>query len=406
MIKESITQKNKKYLNVSKKDENLLKHTADLKNLLIKSSPSEIGASNYKEGANSSFYETEKALDFKFIQFNNKLLKWCIFDSDKVKIGTSEEIISIDYYKTIDNFIKECLSDILAPTYVKQTDKGYHFGYYIIDDLETIEFASEIKLLKTELTRFKSLDANASNRTKGVFRNPIYDCDTYELRFFPDNVYTHEQFKNFINNNIKPLNKIEISNETKSKTSKSKKPKISDYVRTQPNYVSNIYKPYSEIKVGERNDVIMAKTTNYFMTKKKRGTITYKDVYEYAENINSKIQTPLETQDLKTISTSVLKYHNENGSEKNLGACGFEGGCFSKKQVKFRQKKGAEYSAIQKVDKNYNKYLEAIKVIEQLGDEPTNKLIMDITKFTKSTVIKYKKMYQAELVGILEKGVA
>ena len=101
----------------------------ELKELLIKNLPSKIKAGNEKHLSNIYEYQTVKALDkCKFINFNSdKQISFMVFDIDKYEDKTAKE-----YFKNINGFYEYISEKIgLEPTYILETQKGFHFAYHL-----------------------------------------------------------------------------------------------------------------------------------------------------------------------------------------------------------------------------------------------------------------------------------
>ena len=107
----------------------------ELREVLIKNLPSKIKAGNEKHLSNVVEYKTIIALNkCKFINFNTKeRISFLVFDIDKFEDKTAKE-----HFKNINglyDFISEKIG--LEPTYILETQKGFHFAYHLKNHIYT-----------------------------------------------------------------------------------------------------------------------------------------------------------------------------------------------------------------------------------------------------------------------------
>ena len=109
----------------------------ELREVLIKNLPPRIKAGNEKETANINELKTIEALKTcKFINFNSKeRTSFMVFDID-----TMENITAKQYFKDIRGIYAYIMEKIeLAPTYILETEKGFHFAYHLKNHIFTYQ---------------------------------------------------------------------------------------------------------------------------------------------------------------------------------------------------------------------------------------------------------------------------
>ena len=164
----------------------------ELEELLIKNLPSEINAGNEKEKSNFFKVPTKYALaKCAFIHYNSKeIISFMIFDFDKV-----EDKTAIEAYPTIELFLEYLVEKIgLEPTFITQTEKGYHFAYSLKNWVYTHQKKPLIYLnaIKDAIIDRVGCDIYGSTRNYGIWRNPLLhnhyfsSCFNYELKDFKD----------------------------------------------------------------------------------------------------------------------------------------------------------------------------------------------------------------------------
>jgi hypothetical protein len=154
-----------------------------LKEFLIMNLPKEIKVGTDKRNSNINFVNTKIALEkYKYINFNSpERTSIMIFDIDKVGEVTAKE-----YFKSIDgllDFITEKIG--FEPTYILETDKGYHFGYGLMNHVFTKDKkpTSILRKIKVALTQILGCDEAASHRLNGVWRNPLLHEHYFSWKF-------------------------------------------------------------------------------------------------------------------------------------------------------------------------------------------------------------------------------
>ena len=245
----------------------------ELVEVLIKNLPNRIKAGNEKFNANVYEYETIIALKrCKFINFNSKeRISFMIFDIDNYKRKTA-----LEYFKTIDNFLNFIIEKIgYEPTYILQTDKGFHFGFALKNQVFTNQkkALAYLKAVKETIGKKTGCDMTASNKLHGVWRNPLLHPHYYSKQI------------NF---------------------------ELKDFLDLLPKRVSKTKARYSNKKVditaieeGNRNNELFKNAMKFA---KGESYLTAENIFEYIEDINCSIELPLEDSELWSISKSVYRY--------------------------------------------------------------------------------------------------
>lgn len=249
----------------------------ELKELLIKNLPARIKAGNEKHLSNIYEYKTFKALQScKFINFNTKeRISWMIFDIDHVG-----EITALEYFKNINGFSEYAIEKLgIEPTYVLQTQKGFHFAFHLKNHIYTnqqkpLEY---LKAIKKAITALLGCDENASHRLNGIWRNPLLHDYYYSTQFN----YELKDFKDFL--------------------SKQKTPKctVTQIVKLDKN----------SLTVGNRNKALWEYAMRYA---KGRTALTPSELVKILVEANSHSKVPLEMDELNIIASSAHKYWRED----------------------------------------------------------------------------------------------
>lgn len=251
-----------------------------LNSILIDNLPPKIRAGMGKETANKEWFEAHIALrECSFINFNTKgRIAFMIFDIDHYEGQDAKE-----YFGNMYNFQKHILETIkMEPTYILETDKGFHFGFHLMNHIYThqekpLRF---LEAIKTSIINKLHCDKNASSRMYGVYRNPL----RHPFIFTNKVDYELKEFVHLLERHIEA----------------PKKPK-EDRTHTK---VHNTH-----IELGNRNNAIFYKTMRQVKNLK---NITFEEIYWYAQNFNLSSEDPLETNEIRSICKSVFKYYSEN----------------------------------------------------------------------------------------------
>ncbi|MCT7594430.1 replication initiation protein [Aliarcobacter butzleri] len=244
-----------------------------LKELLLKNLPKKIKSGNEKHLSNIYQYRTIEALNkYKFINFNSKeQISFLIFDIDKYEDKTAKE-----HFKNIYNFLDFITDNIgLEPTYILETNKGFHFAYHLKNHIFThqrkaLKYVMDIKVA---ITRLLKCDEIASHRLHGVWRNPLLH-----------NFYFSQKFNYELNDFKKYIPKSEFTN-----TPLKLKVKIDE----------------NELIEGQRNKTLFKYAMKYAKGKK---VLNKDDILNFLININNSKNVGLGNIELIQISNSVFKY--------------------------------------------------------------------------------------------------
>ena len=244
----------------------------ELKEVLIKNLPNRIKGGNDKKKSNVLEYQTVIALEkSKFININTKeRISFLVFDIDKFEDKTAKE-----YFKNINglyDFISEKIG--LEPTYILETQKGFHFAYHLKNHIYTNQkkALSYVIAIKEAITKILSCDTIASHKLYGVWRNPLlHPC------------YYSEQ----INYELKDF--------------KSLLPKR-DFTKSKRKLTIKIKE--EDLEVGNRNLTFFKYALKFAYN---QNSLTVNDIFDFLENINSSKNVNLENKELLTISNSVFK---------------------------------------------------------------------------------------------------
>ena len=316
----------------------------ELKELLIKNLPNKIKAGKEKHLSNIYEYQSVIALDkCKFINFNSdKQISFMVFDIDKYEDKTAKE-----YFKNIDGFYDYVSEKIgYEPTYILETQKGFHFAYHLKNHIFTHQ-AKALKYLldiKRAITILLNCDEIASNRLWGVWRNPLLHPCYYSKQIN----YELSDFKELIP-------KVEYKNRS---------------VRL------NIKINEDELIEGQRNTTLFKYAMKFAKGQK---LLKQNDILNFLIDINESKEVNLPNSELHQISKSVFKYwqngkikYGSNTIKKDIdeGAMDFpKMRNLSKEEyeleTKLRQKESARRTtAIRDKEKNKKQLLEAKKDYE------------------------------------------
>lgn len=320
--------------------------------------PKKIKAGNEKHLSNIYEYQTVKALDkCKFINFNSdSQISFMVFDIDKYEDKTAKE-----YFKNINGFYEYISEKIgLEPTYILETQKGFHFAYHLKNHIFTnqkkpLNYLLAIKQVITELLKCDSI---ASNRLYGIWRNPLlHPC------------YYSEQINYELKDFKELLPKIEYKNHS---------------IRL------NVKINEEELIEGQRNTTLFKYAMRFAKNQK---SITQNDILNYLIDINESKQVNLLNSELNQISNSVFKYW-QSGKIKygaittkkdiNEGIMDFSKmKNLSKEEYELETKQRQKLSAIRTIsirdkEKNKKQLLEAKKDYEIKKQEENQKKVLDM----------------------------
>lgn len=318
--------------------------TNELREVLIKNLPTKIKAGNEKETANIDELKTIEALNTcKFINFNSKeRISFMVFDID-----TMENMTAKEYFKDIRGLYLHIMEKIgLAPTYILETNKGFHFAYHLKNHIFTHQpkALNFLNLIKRGITKILNCDERASHRLSGVWRNPLLHSCFYS---------------SYINYELGDFKKFII-------------PKTVKVKKTYTNFKFNIKE--EDLQKGTRN-ITLFNTALKFAFSKENSSI--EDIYTFINNINISRNVNLDSKEISTICCSAFNYResgdykdNSSYEDRNINIGIME---FSKMrnlpyseylaETKSRQKLSALRTvSIRDKEKNKNQLLEAKKI--------------------------------------------
>lgn len=260
-----------------------INNAEDLKELLIKNLPSYIKGGNTKETGNIVKLNSNIALEsFKFINFNSKeQISILVFDMDKYGDATA-----LEHFKDIDGFLYYIVEIIgLEPTYICQTQKGFQFGYHLKNHIFTHQknVVKYARAIKQTITKKALLDAKASNRLYGVWRNPLKNKSYYSEQLN----YELGDFKHLL-----------------------PKRDFSKYQKRKNNFIK------TNLEEGNRNDGLFINGMRYA---KNQTNLSTDELFDFLSNINNQIQEPLKDEEVLKISNSVYHYWENNLINKSFG---------------------------------------------------------------------------------------
>ncbi|WP_152056932.1 primase C-terminal domain-containing protein [Aliarcobacter butzleri] len=363
-----------------------------LKEVLIKNLPAEIKSGMGKTTSNVNTFKTAYSLTHHlFINYNTReKISILAFDLDYIKGKKAKECFSNIFQ--FNNYLVAKLGEDLTPTFVIETTKGYQFFYQLQYPIFTKNKKALKYLLdiKKGITQHLELDAIASNRLHGVYRNPLLH-----------NFY----FSYYINFNLKDFSKFALNYKTKQ----------SYNFKNFENLNLNL----KNLVEGNRNHFLFLEGLKFAKNKKK---LEEQFLIEYLENINSKIENRLDAKEILKISKNVYKYYLENKIYFNLdididiGVMGFEKMKnltreeyleetkkrqkeASKRTLEIRNKEknlnSLEKARQIKIEKNLNETIKKIKEAKEILEKENKKItkvaLANLTNLSRKTIIKYFK---------------
>lgn len=165
-----------------------------LEEYLIKNLPSRIKAGTEKTNSNINELPTIVALKkCPFMNFNTfERVSIMVFDIDSFNDVTAKE-----YFKDIDGLYEHIMDKLtIEPTYILETDKGFHFGFGLKNHVFTHQkkAATYLRDIKKAIAKLLGCDPMASNRLYGVWRNPLLHKHYFSQQFN----YELNDFKEFL----------------------------------------------------------------------------------------------------------------------------------------------------------------------------------------------------------------
>ena len=257
--------------------------TEEFIEVLIKNLPPKIKAGNEKDTANINEMHTIEALrNCKFINFNSKeRISFMVFDID-----TMENMTAKQYFKDIKGLYVYIMEKIgIAPTYILETTKGFHFAYHLKNHIFTNQqkALNYLSLIKRGITQILNCDERASHRLNGVWRNPLLHPHFYSTTIN----YELSDFKNFI------------------------APTIVKVKKTYTNFSFNIKD--KDLEKGSRNTTLFNTALKFAFSQENS---SMEDIYTFINNINISRNVGLCDKEISTICLSAYNY-KEKGDYKD-----------------------------------------------------------------------------------------
>ncbi|WP_295022686.1 primase C-terminal domain-containing protein [Sulfurimonas sp.] len=355
--------------------------------LLLRSLPTKIKAGNEKHLSNIRTYPTVVALKTcKFINFNSKdKISMMIFDIDEFRDKTA-----LEYFKNIRDFLEYIIEKIgCEPTYVLETQKGFHFAYHLKNHvfMHQPKAVAYLQNIKKAIGEILGCDPIASNRLNGVWRNPLLHTS-----YFSEQInYELADFKIF------------LPSHQKNRRNTSTKVKINE----------------TQLTEGNRNAYLFECAMRHA---KGFSSLTTEEILIFLEEANKKSAKPLASQELSPIARSVYKYWSQGKirfgdiTKKNIneGVMEFEKMAnlsFDEYQAETKQRQrlsalrtnelknknnideqltqAREASRVKREATAKRKIQEAIAFFNQAGIKVTINAISKNTKLDRRTVKKY-----------------
>jgi hypothetical protein len=250
--------------------------SVELQELLIKNLLSIIKAGNEKHLSNIYDYSAYVALKkCKFINFNSRArISFMVFDIDHVGEKTA-----LEYFKNMTGLLSHISETIgLEPTYILETQKGFHFGYHLKNHIYThqakaVEYLRNIKIAITSLL---GCDVKASHRLNGIWRNPLLHSYYYSGQIN----YELSDFKTFL-----PLRK-----------------------NAEKSYIPKVKIDESLLIDGNRNEALFKYAMRFA---KGKTVLSTAEIVNFLIEVNSHAPQPLSVNELYSIASSVHKYWTE-----------------------------------------------------------------------------------------------
>ncbi|MGE4418782.1 MAG: primase alpha helix C-terminal domain-containing protein [Sulfurimonas sp.] len=241
--------------------------------LLLRSLPTKIKAGNEKHLSNIRAYPTVVALKTcKFINFNSKdRISMMIFDIDEFGGKTA-----LNYFKNIRGLLEYIVEKIgCEPTYILETQKGFHFAYHLKNHVFTHQSKALTYLqnIKKAMGELLGCDPIASNRLSGVWRNPLL----HEMYFSEQINYELADFKTF----------------------------LPPQQRNRKNSSSKIKVDETQLTEGNRNAYLFECAMRHA---KRFSSLSTEDILIFLQETNRRCEVPLTSQELPSIARSVYKY--------------------------------------------------------------------------------------------------
>jgi len=244
--------------------------------LLLRSLPTKIKAGNEKHLSNIRTYPTVVALKTcKFINFNSKdKISMMIFDIDEFRDKTA-----LEYFKNIKGFLEYIIEKIgCEPTYVLETQKGFHFAYHLKNHvfMHQPKAVTYLQNIKKAIGEILGCDPIASNRLNGVWRNPLLHTS-----YFSEQInYKLADFKIF------------LPSHQKNRRNTSTKVKINETQLTEGNRNAYLF------------ECAMRHAKGFLL-------LTTEEILIFLEETNRRCEVPLASQELPSIARSVYKYWSQ-----------------------------------------------------------------------------------------------
>ncbi len=295
----------KPHNNYLKKIDNL-----DLENLLIKNLPTKTRAGSHKAILTGRKYPSYWAVhNCQFIEYNSpKSVSITVLDFDWIKKPTKKEKGETvkDRYKSAYHFNKYFLSEYLEANIILETPKGFQV-FIIWNSRINKDFWKSWNLLqhikKGFIEKIPFVDAVATSRNKGVFRNPLKHKNLI-LSLEPFSLYDFKE--DFANN--EPQKEIKANTEPIKKREPTEK-EIQVHSEVKYYVKKVLLDEFEEIPEGFRETALF----QLAVIKAREKIDLEKSLFDYLFFINKKYcLVPLDINQLNSIVNIVKKYKRDN----------------------------------------------------------------------------------------------
>ncbi len=371
----------------------------ELEEILIKNLPAEINGGNKKENANCFKHKTKVALNkCDFIHYNSKeQISFIIFDFDKVG-----EKLAIEVYPSINLFMDHLLKTIdIEPTFVTQTQKGYHFAFHLKNHVFTKQkkVINYLTRIKESIIKKLECDIHGSTRNYGIWRNPLRhnfyysQCFNYELKDFNHIILPKKSIQRQFNLDVADRQikrkAISVGNRNNSlfmlglEFAKGKKNIAQEYIESYLLFVNATLK--KSLEEEEVKKISLSIYTRYYLTNK-----IYISTFKETRDINFGIMNFPKMKGVTVEEFKIELKRRQSLSAKRTNEI------IKDKKANF--KKAREVYKKKIIATNLQIVKNAIKELENKNEKVTISALSRITELDRKTVRKYKNFPKIESI--------